>query len=195
MCIQFSTLFQYYLLRSKDPPLSPYLSLCLALSLSIFAVRAVLGSSRPIVTNGKQSVEDVHCKRFQLGILFYIWILKFLPHRRHRATGKWTICVCGNWLANIVRPSGPTGENRKVCALINSRRQQVRQDFLLFIFVIYKGCLCTLPKVIQCWDFNHYFKQKLFPTAQYAQLSYTFCQTVLTLLLNSSVIVCSIWVP
>lgn len=50
----------------------PYLSLCLALSLSLFAVRAVLGSSRPIVTNGKQSVEDVHCKRFQLGILFYI---------------------------------------------------------------------------------------------------------------------------
>lgn len=54
--------------QAVSSALSPCLSLCLALSL----FGAVLGSSRPIVTNGKQSVEDVHCKRFQLGILFYI---------------------------------------------------------------------------------------------------------------------------
>lgn len=66
-------------------------------------------------TNG----EDVHCSRFQLGILFYIWILKFLPLRRQRrqrqATGKWTISVLWQLIGKYCPAKWP---RRKVCWLM-----------------------------------------------------------------------------
>lgn len=89
-------------------PLHLFLSLFLSLYLPDENSSSWTWSCLGFIVNVSVSVEDVHCNQFQLGILFYIWILKFLPHRRQQATGKWTICVCGNWLANtrFVRPNG-----------------------------------------------------------------------------------------
>lgn len=74
-------------------------------------------------------------------------------------------------------------DRRKVCALINARRQQVREDFLLFIYESCKGCLCILYLGFNVRISFITLISNYSPLLDIlSQLGYTFCQTYLTLL-------------